>query len=424
MPQQLADANPVVLVLSIVLQLFALVLGSYYILISVFAWIPKRKIPDISNKTHTFAMVIAAHNEQAVIKYMVESLKKLHYPSEAYDIFVIADNCTDATAATASDAGAMVYERSDRSLRGKGHALEWMFTKIFAMEKKYDAIAIFDADNVVSSNFLSEINAQFNKGYRVVQGNIDSKNPFDTWISCAYSISFWSIGRLYQLARNNINVSCQLSGTGFAVDTALIEEYGWGATCLTEDMEFTAKLILNGHSVGWAHNAVVYDEKPLTMSQSWRQRTRWMQGHADVASRFLASLLKKAFKDRDLNAFDCAIYLLQPFKVLALGVITSMAWLQTMFPDGHIGFFQISYLFKNSYIWWAFMLCDFIYIPFAVTYEKKILNFRLVFGYMTNWLYSLTWVPITFVGFLKKNNKEWFHTQHTRTIEITDVEKA
>ena len=65
---------------------------------------------------------------------------------------------------------------------------------------------------------------------------------------------------------------------------------GWGATCLTEDMEFTAKLALTGRKVGWAHKAVVYDEKPLTFMQSWRQRIRWMQGHSDVASRFAKKL--------------------------------------------------------------------------------------------------------------------------------------
>lgn len=81
------------------------------------------------------------------------SLKRLDYPKELYDIFVIADNCTDKTAEKAREKGALVYERFDKDKRGKGYALEWMFNKLFKMDKKYDAVIIFDADNLASKNF-------------------------------------------------------------------------------------------------------------------------------------------------------------------------------------------------------------------------------------------------------------------------------
>lgn len=92
------------------------------------------------------------------------------------------------------------------------------------MEKKYDSISIFDADNIVDENYLNAMNNEINKGYKVVQGYIDSKNPFDSWITCAYSISFWSISRLFQTARYNLGITCQLSGTGFIIDTELLKE--------------------------------------------------------------------------------------------------------------------------------------------------------------------------------------------------------
>ena len=83
----------------------------------------------------------------------------------------------------------------------------------------------------------------------------------------------------------------------------VLKELGWGATCLTEDMEFTMKLCLNDVRVAWANDAIVYDEKPLTLSQSYKQRVRWMQGHADVANRFFFKLVKKGFKERPLARF-------------------------------------------------------------------------------------------------------------------------
>ena len=74
-----------------------------------------------------------------------------------------------------------------------------MFNKLYVLHDKYDVISVFDADNVVSANFLLEMNKQLCKGHKVVQGYIDSKNPFDSWITCSYSIAFWLSNRIFQL---------------------------------------------------------------------------------------------------------------------------------------------------------------------------------------------------------------------------------
>ncbi|MBZ4645665.1 MAG: hypothetical protein PWR27_451 [Petroclostridium sp.] len=409
---------------SFFVQIFVFVIGSYYFSTSVFGWIQrKERNTGDTQPANVFALVIPSHNEEKVIGHMVESLKKLNYPEELYDIFVIADNCSDSTAAIAREKGAIVYERFNDVEKGKGYALEWMFNKIFAMEKKYDAIAVFDADNIVSNNFLLEMDKQFKKGHKVVQGYIDSKNPFDSWITCCYSIAFWTINRLFQLARYNLNLCCMLSGTGFAISTDVLKKLGWGATCLTEDMEFTMKLALNNYKVSWAHNAIVYDEKPLTLSQSWLQRKRWMQGHADVASRYFKPLVLKAIKEGDIVALDCAIYLLQPLRIIAVGIIMSLALLQNFYPHGKLGVFYIRYLFPNAIIWDLFVIAQFIYAPFAMALEKK-LNFKVMLGYLIYPYYGLTWIPITIHGILDKNKKEWFHTKHTRQISISELEKA
>lgn len=408
-------------VISAFVQIFILLFGGYYFLVSVFGWSNKKTNTEPeTQKLHKFALLVAAHNEEMVIANMVKSLQNLNYPRECYDIFVIADNCDDSTAEVARNAGAIVYERFNKDLRGKGYALEWMFEKIFNMEEKYDSISIFDADNVVNRNYLYEMNRELNKGYEVVQGAIDSKNPFDSWITCAYSVSFWTISRLFQNARYNLGITCQLSGTGFVVSTDLLKEIGWGATCLTEDMEFTAKLALMGKKVGWAHKAVVYDEKPLTLAQSWHQRVRWMQGHADVASRFSKDLLKRAFKERDISAFDCGIYLLQPLKVVCLAIATLFAW-NEMF--GGFEMFSISHVIGTTSFWSAFAVGQMFYIPFVVTYEKRIINGRLIWSYLTYAIYSLTWIPITLIGWFNKNQREWSHTKHTRQISIDELEQ-
>lgn len=415
---------PFMTVLSIILQTFSLSIGLYYVFIGIFGFIPKREKDEVvSDKYNKFALIISAHNEEMVIANMVESLKLLDYPKEYYDIFIIADNCTDNTAQVARDAGAIVYERFNDEKRGKGYALEWMFEKLYNMEEQYDYISIFDADNLVSKNYLQAMNRQANRGYKVVQGYVDSKNPFDSWITSSYSFSFWCVNRIFQLPRYRLGLCCQLSGTGFIIALETLKKLGWGATCLTEDMEFTMKLALNNEKVAWAHDAVIYDEKPLTLKQSWRQRKRWMQGHADVAVRFFGKLVKKAVKEKNWTAFDCAIYLVQPVRVLAMAFIMFMSWAQTFYPDGNLGFIQLSYLFKSPIVWNAIVALQFLYTPFVLAYERGEFTRKMFISYIGYMVYQFTWIPITIQGMIDRKKTEWSHTEHTRQISIAEFEK-
>lgn len=399
----------------------------YYLVLSFFGIIRRKNKKNVAPEK-TFALIVAAHNEEAVVKDIVGSLKKLDYPKSMYDIFVIADNCTDNTAKIARDNGAIVFERVNNEKRGKGYALEWMFDKIFKMNKKYDAVVIFDADNLASKNFLMEMNKKLCGGYKVVQGYLDSKNPRDTWITGSYSIAFWCSDRMFQLSRSNLGLSIQLGGTGFAVDTEILKKLGWGATCLTEDLEFTCKLVINGYKVGWAHDAVVYDEKPLTMKQSWAQRRRWMQGFADVSSRYTLKLIKKAITSFSFVAFDCALYSIQPAVIVLTGLSTVITAIQYVFKfyhsfstmSGTVFNFNAHMILTGGIL---IIVLQFLYTPFMILLEKK-LNAKVFLYYLIYPIYSLTWIPITIQGILNKNNKEWSHTKHTRSVDISDLEKA
>ncbi len=453
-----------------VFQMMVFALSLYYLVLSLFGLYKKTK-KMVHKPEKSFALIVAAHNEEMVVENIVDSLKKLDYPKELYDVFVIADNCDDNTAKVARAAGAQVFERLNKNKRGKGYALEWMFDRIFKMEKHYDAVGIFDADNLVSPNFLMEMNNVMRDGFKVVQGYIDSKNPEDSWITESYSIAFWTANRLFQMARSNLKLSNQIGGTGFVVDVALLKELGWGATCLTEDLEFTCKLVLNGEKVGWAHNAIVYDEKPLTLRQSWNQRKRWMQGFADVASRFFFRVLKKAIVERSMVALDCALYTIQPFVTLALGISLVITLIQNNSPHG-ANIFVVSALFPLIFFK-LFSTFQFLLTPLALKLEKKMTipmfvllilyssniyvtryfigdnptllasiltqgaflsifvlislltmgkkGFKFFFWFLLYGIYTLTWIPITVQGIANKNKKDWNHTKHTRQITISEV---
>ncbi len=407
--------------ISELIQILVFIAGCYFFGISVFGWIKKKeKLSRTIVPQKKFALVVAAHNEELVIGHIIDSLFKLNYPRNLFDVFVIADNCTDNTAVIARKLGAKVHIREDASKRGKGHALEWMFGRIFSMDTTYDAIAVFDADNLVSPNFLLEMNKQMCKGFKVVQGYIDSKNPYDSWITCSYSIAFWLSNRIFQLPRYYLRLSCGLCGTGFCIDTSILKSLKWGATCLTEDLEYTMKLALNGVRIGWAHEAVVYDEKPITLKQSWHQRKRWMQGHAECAQKYLGALFKKAFFKGDLTSLDCALYLFQPIRFIFVGLMTVMMWVQTVYPQFPI--YSVQYVFPVQ-VWYLMGLFEILYGPLVILAEKKF-SLKVILGFIIYPYYCLTWVPITIQGFMEKNNKEWNHTVHTRQISISELKKS
>lgn len=406
------------------IQIPVFIITLYYTIISMFG-IYKKKENEQVPPCKKFALVIAAHNEEMVIANAIDSLNELDYPNMLYDVFVVADNCTDRTANIAKIHGARVYERFDDKQRGKGYALEWMFKRIFEMDKSYDAVAVFDADNLVSKNFLKEMNNKLCSGYKVVQGFLDSKNPYDSWITASYSIAFWTANRMFQLAKSNIGLSNQIGGTGFCVDTDILKEYGWGVTCLAEDLEFSCKLVLNGEKVGWAHNAVIYDEKPITLKQSWAQRKRWMQGFADVAGRFFFKLIYKGIRDFDFIAIDCALYTIQPFVVIGIGISTLLTFAQSML-NYPMNVFLIKFLMNSVFgigdkLWNVISFITLIYTPFMLLLDKK-LGLRIMLWYLFYPFYILTWIPITIQGIADKNNKEWSHTIHTRVISIDEIE--
>lgn len=408
----------IVKVLVNVVQYGLIAVFAYQLVISMFGWF-KRKEESADNyaPVNRFAVLVAAHNEENVIGNIVRNLKSLDYQKDMYDIFVIADNCSDNTARIARENGAEAFERFDNIKKGKGFALEWMFEKIFKMDKHYDAVCIFDADNLVSTNFLKEMNKHLCKGHKVIQGYLDSKNPMDSFASGSYSLTYWITNRLFQLPRYYLGLCCAIGGTGFVVSTDVLKEIGWGATCLVEDLEFTLKLVLKGMKVYWAHDAVVYDEKPLTLAQSWRQRKRWMQGHSDCACRYFKPLFTKAVKERNLTAFDCAIYVIQPLIVVISGA-GMLAGIMKFFMFTHL-----SEILTKENICYVLLTLVMTYITIIFVFAEGKFNKKIGVYFLILPLYNITWIPIIIQGFLDKNNKEWAHTIHTRALDITDMEK-
>lgn len=405
-------------VIMIGLQILLAVIGVYQFTLSLFGIIKKKKKPQHA-PTKTFAVLVAAHNEEKVVGALIENLLHLNYPREMYDIFVICDNCTDKTASIVKGYdGVYACERNNPSLRGKGYAIEWMLKELWKQPRSYDAVVMFDADNLASPDFLSEMNNDLCNGARVIQGYIDTKNPGDSWITAAYGVTYWYCNRLWQLSRTNLNMANFLGGTGMCFETKLLQEMGWGATSLVEDLEFTVRCVHRGVNPVFNYDAKVFDEKPLTFKASSRQRLRWMQGHFSVARRYFFPLFWQSIKERNFAKFDTALYTITVYSVLITFILTGFLWVDAAFFDGpNVATF---YQFLPPWVPVIPIVASCATFIGALVLEN-VRSWKMYLSLITFPLFLLSWWPITFYAFFTQNNKQWSHTEHTRVVRLEEV---
>jgi cellulose synthase/poly-beta-1,6-N-acetylglucosamine synthase-like glycosyltransferase len=285
------------------------------------------------------------------------------------------------------------------------------------MPQKYDAIAVFDADNLVDPQFLKHMNNRLCDGAKIVQGYVDAKNPLDTWVTAAFAMSFWVANRMLQLARYNLGLSNYLAGTGFAISVDVLRKTGWGATSLTEDLEFSLKALLQGHKTTWAHEAIVYDEKPLTFKQAWKQRKRWALGHVELFRTYSWDFIKETIRKKDIVLFDAAVLVMQPLLVISMGIFTILGLVDACILDIYTPIFK--------YIWppllWELVSTLHIVYPFLVLWMDNQPREAIKWSILHYPLFVYSWIPIVFLSFFGNTRISWSHTLHTRNISYAEV---
>ncbi len=388
----------------------------YQVVVSLCSLIKLKDKPLKVNKDHRFMAIIPAHNEEAVVANLVESLKNQTYNKDLYDIYVIADNCTDNTAKVARDAGAIVYERFDETKKTKGYALNWFLQQKIKENAPYDAFFVFDADNIVDKNFIKNMNKKLCQGEDVVQGYRDIKNPSDNWITAGYAIFYWQMHRFYHLARYNIGLSPLLNGTGFMVKFDVIKPQGWDTETLTEDIEFSLKRIIKGKKLGWATDAIVYDEQPTGFRQSWSQRSRWTVGHIQCIKKYTKDLAIAAKENKKMINIDGLFYIVGSIPMFVI----TMLLLFSNFVMYNSSAITSAELIKNIlfYLLPTFVLPIFIGM-FAMWLDGRKIK-PMAKGLLCYPLFLLTWIFINFKCLFIRNTS-WEKIDHVRSIKISDV---
>ena len=283
------------------------------------------------SRLRRYAALISARNEEGVIGELIASLKKQNYPAELLDIYIVADNCTDNTALAAEAAGATrVYRRFNCKEVGKGYALDYLLKQLQTDEvfDRYEGYFIFDADNIVDPNFVSEMNRTYDKGgFAAITCYRNSKNFGQNWITAGYSIWFLREARFVNSARMALGLSCHVSGTGFLISADVLREKGgWPYHLLTEDLQFSAECAAEGKRIGYCDGAVIYDEQPTSFCQSWTQRLRWSKGFYQVDRKYAPALLKRVARG-GRKGFACYDILMTITPGVLLSALGGVLWM-------------------------------------------------------------------------------------------------
>ena len=388
----------------------------YNIVISACSLVKLKDKPLLVNKNHKFMALVPAHNEAAVVGNLIESLKNQNYPKELLDIYVIADNCTDNTAQIARDAGAIVYERFDSEKKTKGYAMQWFLNKMNEQGADYDAMCVFDADNVVMPDFFTAMNKKLCQGEEVVQGYRDIKNPTDSWVSAGYALFYWTMHRFYHLARYNIGLSPLLNGTGFMVRFDILKPNGWKTVTLTEDIEFSLQRIIKGKKLGWATDAIVYDEQPVGFKQSWSQRSRWTVGHMQCIHEYTKKLAVAVKENKTLMNVDGFLYIIGSIPVF---IITLLLLATNFLMYAANGVTQTELIINIAkYVVPTFILPIFTGM-FVMWLDKRPIK-PMVKGLLCYPLFMGSWLLINFKCLFKRD-LTWEKINHVRNIKIADV---
>lgn len=390
----------------------------YYIYVSL-----RRKPPVHQGLAgrHHFAVLIAARNESAVIGNLIDSIQAQDYPKEQVDIFVVADNCTDNTAELCRELGVRVFERHDTRQVGKGYAMNFLLQQI-AREpdaEEFDGYLVLDADNILAENYITEMDKTFSDGYEVLTSYRNSKNYGDNWISAGYALWFLREARYLNQPRMILGSSCAVSGTGFLFSKRVLARCGgWNFFLLTEDIQFTIDNVVQGEKIGYCAEAVLYDEQPITFSQSWRQRMRWAKGYLQVFRRYGGKLFHGILR-KDFSCFDMAMSIMPATILTGASVVATIIAIVVMAWRGGALVEAVPILFLplvNLYLT--------IFVVGAITTATEWRQIHCEKGkkllYMFSFpIFMLTYIPIGIIALFKR--VEWQPIRHDRCLKLEQI---
>ncbi len=234
------------------------------------------------------AILVAARDESKVIAGLLESIQRQTVNVSPEDVYVIVETLDDPTVQICKRHHNTVILREDLNKQRKGYALDEAIRQILARDRRYDAYFIFDADNILSEDYLEEMLEIYAAGYEIATGYRNSKNGNTNVISAVSSLTFSMINVMSNRNRATHGANIIFSGTGYYIAGDLIEEWqGWPFQSLTEDYELSLYATLHSLTTFYNEKAMFYDEQPTKYRQTVAQRVRWIKGYFSARKKYI-----------------------------------------------------------------------------------------------------------------------------------------
>ena len=269
------------------------------------------------------AVMVPAHDEAALIGDTVRAILSQLLPGDR--LVVVADNCSDETAAVASAAGAEVIVRTDLARRGKGYALDFAVRHLAADPP--EVALIVDADCRVGERCVDLLARACIDSGRPVQALYLMHAPASSGLTGRIAEFAWTLkNRVRPMGLRQLGLPCQLMGTGMAFPWKGLARADLASGHIVEDLKLGLELARDGSSPLFCPQAEVASDFPSSPEGFKSQRTRWEHGYLGVILRDAAPMIAQSLTRGNLPLLALSIDLCVP-PIALLVLLTGAVWL-------------------------------------------------------------------------------------------------
>ncbi len=379
--------------------------AAIYIFIFGLAGLFSRKQKLTPNPTlRKTAVLIPGYKEDTVIVDVAREALNQDYPSDRYDVVIIADSFQPGTIEMLKQLPVKIIEVSfDVSTKSKA-----LNKAIAALGDNYDIALVLDADNVMKENFLLNINQAFENGYQVVQGHRVAKN-LNTSFAILDAISEEVNNHLFRKGHRYLGFSSALIGSGMAFDYSLFKNTMAKIKAVGGfDKELELELLKNRKKIEYLHQAIVLDEKVQKSEVFARQRKRWLSAQIVYFGRYFFPGLSHLLFRGNFDFFDKVYQMISPPRILLAGLVTIVTAIYAI-----IGIFFPEYRFLKLTVgeWCPVFLL--VVLTFLFSIPGKFYSLKTLKAVLT--LPKAFLLMFASLFKLKGANKKFIHTEHGPT---------
>ena len=369
-------------------------------------------------KRHPFvSILVPAHNEARVIVQTVESLLRLNYPHESYEIIVVNDNSSDNSRELLEDiqqrfAGrALTVINTDKTNGGKGksNALNIGFA-----QSRGEYIVVYDADNTPEADALVRLIEEIenDESLGAVIGKFRTRNRDVNLLTRFINIETLSFQWMAQAGRWQLLKLCTIPGTNFAIRRTILDEIGgWDVKAMAEDTELSFRIYGMGYKIKLVPRSVTWEQEPQTLKVWFRQRVRWVKGNIYV----LMKNFPKLFQMKQFRVKFDVMYFMSVYFILLSALVIS----DSLFLLNALGLIPLT-LANLSGLLWFMAICLFVITVFiTLTTEKGEMRISNLFITMLMYFtYSKLWMVVAGYGLIQylidvifRRGFRWYKTE-------------